>query len=138
MKKLATDSIRATYTAMEKNKKEFSFEIFGLDFMIDENFKVWLIEANTNPCLELSCPLLGRLIPGMLENAFKLFVDPIFPPPDIEEIVSYTKKLCLNDNMMENNKFELIFDEAEEGKELKQLLCDAPDVKIYDIEEEEE
>ena len=27
------------------------FEIFGLDFLIDENFKVWLIEANTNPCL---------------------------------------------------------------------------------------
>lgn len=51
MKKLATDAIRATYTAMEKNKKEFSFEIFGLDFMIDDNFKVWLIEANTNPCL---------------------------------------------------------------------------------------
>lgn len=66
MKKLAADAIRATYTAMEKNKKEFSFEIFGLDFMIDDNFKVWLIEANTNPCLELSCPLLGRLIPGML------------------------------------------------------------------------
>lgn len=66
MKKLATDAIRATYTQMDKNKKEFSFEIFGLDFLIDENFKVWLIEANTNPCLELSCPLLGRLIPGML------------------------------------------------------------------------
>lgn len=51
MKKLATDAIRATYTQMEKNKKEFSFEIFGLDFLIDDNFKVWLIEANTNPCL---------------------------------------------------------------------------------------
>ena len=39
-------------------------------------------------------------------------VDPIFPPPDIEEITGYPKKLCLSDNMMENNKFELIFDEA--------------------------
>ncbi len=51
MKKLATDSIRATFTAMDKNKKDLSFEIFGLDFLIDDNFKVWLIEANTNPCL---------------------------------------------------------------------------------------
>jgi K+-sensing histidine kinase KdpD len=42
-----------------------------LDFLIDDNFKVWLIEANTNPCLELACPLLGRIIPNMLENAFK-------------------------------------------------------------------
>jgi hypothetical protein len=38
--------------------------------------------------------------------------------------------------MMDNNKFELIFDEAEEGTELKKLLGDAPTVKIYDIEEE--
>ena len=51
---------------MNHNKKEFSFEIFGLDFLIDEGFKVWLIEANTNPCLELACPLLGRIIPSML------------------------------------------------------------------------
>lgn len=115
MKKLATDSIRATFTAMDKNKKELSFEIFGLDFLIDDNFKVWLIEANTNPCLELSCPLLGRIIPGMLENAFKIAVDPIFPPPDIEEIVGCNKKLVLTENLFENNKFELIFDEAEEG-----------------------
>jgi len=32
--------------------------VFGLDFMIDEDFKVWLIEVNTNPCLELSCGIL--------------------------------------------------------------------------------
>lgn len=116
MKKLATDSIKATFTAMQKNKKDFSFEIFGLDFLIDECFKVWLIEANTNPCLELSCPLLGRIIPGMLENAFKIVIDPIFPPPDIEEIAAYSKKLFLNDNLLEQNRFQLIFDEAEEGR----------------------
>jgi len=39
--------------------------------MIDENYKIWLIEVNTNPCLELSSPLLARLIPQMLDNAFK-------------------------------------------------------------------
>ena len=31
--------------------------------MIDENFRVWLIEINTNPCLELGCPVLNRIIP---------------------------------------------------------------------------
>jgi hypothetical protein len=65
-------------------------------------------------------------------------IDPLFPPPEIEEIAGYSKKLSLSDNMMESNKFELIFDEAEEGGELKQLLGDAEGVKIYDIEEEEE
>jgi hypothetical protein len=43
-----------------------NFEIFGLDFMIDSEFNIWLIEVNTNPCLELSCPLLGSLIPKMI------------------------------------------------------------------------
>ena len=48
--------------------------------MIDENSKVWLIEVNTNPCLELSAPLLGKIIPNMLENAIRIAVDPIFLP----------------------------------------------------------
>jgi Tubulin-tyrosine ligase family len=46
--------------------------------MIDEEFKIYLIEVNTNPCLELASPLLSRIIPNMLENAFKLSVDPLF------------------------------------------------------------
>jgi hypothetical protein len=49
--------------------------------MIDENLGVWLIEVNTNPCLELSSKLLGRIIPTMLEHAFRLTVDVIYPPP---------------------------------------------------------
>ena len=50
--------------------------------MLDDDFKVFLIEVNTNPCLELSSPLLARLIPSMLENAFRVIADPLFPPPE--------------------------------------------------------
>ncbi len=39
--------------------------------MIDEDFKVYLIEINTNPCLELTSPLLARVIPGFLDDAFR-------------------------------------------------------------------
>lgn len=39
--------------------------------MIDEDFKIYLIEINTNPCLEISSTLLARLIPNMVENAIK-------------------------------------------------------------------
>ena len=48
-----------------------TFQLFGLDFMIDNQGKVYLIEANTNPCLEMSSPLLARLIPLVLENTFR-------------------------------------------------------------------
>lgn len=41
--------------------------------------KTWLIEVNTNPCIEESSPLLGQLIPRMLDDAFKLTLDQIFP-----------------------------------------------------------
>lgn len=50
--------------------------------MFDEDFKPYLIEVNTNPCLELSSPLLARLIPNMLENSFRIVVDPMFQPPE--------------------------------------------------------
>lgn len=70
-KKMAQDSMRAISRKIDPNRKTFSFEIFGYDFMIDEDFTPWLIEVNTNPCFELSSPYLARLIPAMVENALK-------------------------------------------------------------------
>ena len=49
--------------------------------MIDEDCKLYLIEINTNPDLSLCSPLLSRIIPQMLENSFKIALDPLFPPP---------------------------------------------------------
>jgi len=71
MKKMATDSIKAVSRKIDPTKKNCTFEVYGLDFMIDEMMKPWLIEVNTNPCLELSSPYLARLIPTMVENALK-------------------------------------------------------------------
>lgn len=85
MKNLATECIRAVHLNIDPEKRESSFEVFGLDFMIDDNFKVWLIEVNTNPCLEPSSSLLARLIPTMIENAFRVAIDPILMPPPSNE-----------------------------------------------------
>jgi D-alanine-D-alanine ligase-like ATP-grasp enzyme len=38
----------------------------GYDFILDESLNVWLIEVNTNPCIEESSPLLAMLLPRML------------------------------------------------------------------------
>lgn len=48
--------------------------------MIDENFKVYLIEVNTNPSLEICCPLLARIIPELLDNSMRIAIDPIYQP----------------------------------------------------------
>ena len=48
--------------------RKYSFEVFGYDFFIDTEFNVWLIEVNTNPCLEESSNYLTQLMPRMLGN----------------------------------------------------------------------
>lgn len=59
------------------------FELFGYDFMIDEDVNVYFIEVNTNPCLDTSpCPLLNRLITQMLDQTFKITVDPFLRGKD--------------------------------------------------------
>jgi hypothetical protein len=39
--------------------------------MIDEDLHIYLIEVNTNPCLDTTSSLLARIIPSMLENSFR-------------------------------------------------------------------
>jgi len=70
--------------------------------MIDSNFKPWLIEINTNPCLELNCPILERIIPSMVENALRIGLDPVFPPP---LTYSATYKYNIPENAINYNKF---------------------------------
>lgn len=57
IERLVTDTYKAVYNKIDPDRVRNCFELFGYDFMIDENFKVYLIEANTNPCLEIACPL---------------------------------------------------------------------------------
>lgn len=74
MKKVTTDIIRACSGSIDPQFRNNNFEIFGLDFIIDADFNLWLIEVNTNPCLEISCPLLSGIIPKMIENALEYFL----------------------------------------------------------------
>ena len=71
MKDMAADSMKAVSRKVDPNRNSFTFEIFGYDFMIDEDWNPWMIEVNTNPCFELSSPYLARLIPAMVENTLK-------------------------------------------------------------------
>jgi hypothetical protein len=49
-----------------------------------------LIEVNSNPCLELSCPLLSRIILELINSVFRTSVDRLCPPP----IEGYRTKAC--------------------------------------------
>jgi hypothetical protein len=41
--RLARDALTATCHVLDEKKREFTFEVFGLDFMIDDEFNTWLI-----------------------------------------------------------------------------------------------
>ena len=58
--------------------KKYCFEIFGYDFILDENYQPYLLEINTNPGLEISSPLIDELLPRMVDDALKLTIDKEF------------------------------------------------------------
>lgn len=50
-----------------------------MDFIIDEQYTPWLIEVNTNPSLEVTSKLLDQLFPRMVNDAFRITIDIVFP-----------------------------------------------------------
>jgi len=89
------------------------FEIFGYDFMIDTDLRVYLIEVNTNPCLSTSpCGLLQRLIPQVLDQTFKLCVDPFLQlsdPARMEQM--YTRQS--SEMSISELEYEMVYSNAE-------------------------
>ncbi|XP_062889088.1 protein polyglycylase TTLL10-like [Mobula hypostoma] len=51
------------------------FDLFGCDIMIDQNFKVWLLEINSNPSLQTNCAVLQSVIPKVLNEALDLVLE---------------------------------------------------------------
>jgi tubulin---tyrosine ligase len=63
---------------LNKRNSNFCFQMFGYDFILDKNFKVWLLEINDNPGLSESSPLIKKLVPRMIDDSFRLTLDKIF------------------------------------------------------------
>uniref|UniRef100_A0A8D0VDA6 Tubulin--tyrosine ligase-like protein 10 n=1 Tax=Sus scrofa TaxID=9823 RepID=A0A8D0VDA6_PIG len=51
------------------------FDLIGCDFLIDENFKVWLLEMNSNPALHTNCQVLKEVIPGVVMETLDLALE---------------------------------------------------------------
>lgn len=79
MRGLMADAVRSVADSLNPRQIDHCFEVLGFDFMVDAGYRVWLIEVNTNPCLELCCPFLSQLIPKMLDEALQITLDRVFP-----------------------------------------------------------
>ena len=72
-------TMRSVKEKINPNKRNFCFEIFGYDFMMDVNLNVFLLEINTNPGLEISSPWIKAIVPRMVDDALRLTIDEVFP-----------------------------------------------------------
>ena len=80
IKEIVSITMKSGKEQINKNGRNFQFEIFGYDFMLDENFNLFLIEINSNPGIEESSPWIKVIIPRMLDDALRLTLDQIFNP----------------------------------------------------------
>ena len=78
IKEIITLTMRSARFKINKNNRNYQFEIFGYDFMLDNDFNLFLIEINTNPGLEESSPWIKVIVPRMLDDALRLTIDQVF------------------------------------------------------------
>ena len=70
MKDIVIDSFLAVKNMMNPNRRKNTFELFGYDFMIDEDYRTWLIEVNTNPYLGKPNSWAESFVPKMVDEMF--------------------------------------------------------------------
>ena len=78
MKFLIQISLKAVSKKLTKVSPVLCFEIFGYDFIVDNEFRPWILEINDNPGLCISSPVIEKIIPRMLDDAFRLTIDVVF------------------------------------------------------------
>ena len=80
IKDIIIDSFLSVRYKMNPNRRKHCFELFGFDFLLDEDFRLWLIEINTNPFLGTPNKDMIVLVPTMIEEMLKIAIDPICKP----------------------------------------------------------
>lgn len=85
MKDIIIDTFMAARNSMNPSRRKNCFELFGYDFLIDEDMRLWLIEINTNPYFGSPSQYVADLLPKLLDDCFAIVLDPIYPPATIPE-----------------------------------------------------
>eukprot|EP00455_Lapot_gusevi_P051856 TRINITY_DN7822_c0_g1_i2.p1 TRINITY_DN7822_c0_g1~~TRINITY_DN7822_c0_g1_i2.p1 ORF type:complete len:134 (-),score=8.26 TRINITY_DN7822_c0_g1_i2:71-418(-) len=69
------ETLAAVQYIFEPTSEYVNFQFFGYDFMLDEDFNLWLLEINATPASA------EYLLNQMVADFIQVAVDEIFPPP---------------------------------------------------------
>jgi len=73
MKKIVNYSLSCVQDKFTHRKN--TIELFGYDFMMDDNFNTWLIEVNSSPAMDYSTKVTTKLVKMVLKDTAKVIVD---------------------------------------------------------------
>lgn len=69
MQKALIGTMLASQDSMDRRSN--TFELFGADFIISEDYQPWLIEINASPDLRATTSVTARLCPQCLDDVIK-------------------------------------------------------------------
>ena len=112
MKFLIKISFKSVRKKIYKIKDVLCFELFGYDFIIDNEFKPWILEINNNPGLGISSPVIQKIIPRMIDDAFRLTIDKVFntiyDSESFDENGKYKTRFPIEGYKSDENIFEFL------------------------------
>ena len=117
MKFLVKLSFKSVGEKLMKTPNVLCFELFGYDFIVDREFNPWILEINNNPGLSISSPVIEKIIPRMMDDAFRLTIDKIFN-------TQYSSD-CIDKNGNYKTKYQL--DGYNDSENIFEFLCNIKD-----------
>ncbi|CAM9140398.1 unnamed protein product [Ectocarpus fasciculatus] len=73
MEQIVTWSLLCAQDLVEHRKK--SWELYGYDFMVDDQYKPWLIEINSSPACDYSTKVTEQYVQAALTDLLKVTID---------------------------------------------------------------
>eukprot|EP01043_Picozoa_sp_COSAG02_P009619 COSAG02_NODE_329_length_24516_cov_11.403448_4_plen_1184_part_00 len=74
MEQIAKSVLKCVVAQGHPKQRENSYEVFGFDFFIDEQYKPWLIEINSSPAVDYSTPVTEAYCSEGLVDSVKVGV----------------------------------------------------------------